>query len=81
MRPLRAGFTEPILAIRPNQTVAIDIVGKMITTEDGNSWILTMIDQFTRWPVAVPIPNRLSETIAEAIYQYWICAIDSLIVD
>src|SRR5947208_2852697 len=36
-------------------------------------WILTMIDHFTRWPVAIPIPNRTSEVIANAIFKYWIC--------
>jgi exonuclease III len=72
-RPMRAGFTEPVLATFPNQILAIDIVGKMVLSEDGNLWMLTMIDPFTRWPVVVPIPNRTSEVIAEAIYRYWIC--------
>ena len=31
-----------------------------------------MIDHFTKWPVAVPIPDRSSETIAKAL-KYWIC--------
>ena len=36
-------------------------------------WILTIMDHFTRWPVAIPIPDRRSSTIANAIFKYWIC--------
>jgi len=32
-----------------------------------------MIDQFTKWPVAIPIPDRTSNTIATAIFKHWIC--------
>ena len=32
-----------------------------------------MIDTFTRWPVATPIKDRSSATIATAIYKHWIC--------
>src|SRR5579862_6432350 len=32
-----------------------------------------MIDTFTRWPVAVPIPDHTSATVANAIYRFWIC--------
>jgi transposase InsO family protein len=31
-----------------------------------------MIDQFTRWPVAVALPNRASAVIAKAILDNWI---------
>jgi hypothetical protein len=70
---LQAGLREPKLATRPNETLAIDIVGPIIQSLEGNSWILTMIDQFTKWPVAVPIPDRTSNTIATAIFKHWIC--------
>ena len=35
--------------------------------------MLTIIDHFTRWPVAVPIPDRTSDTVASAIFKHWIC--------
>lgn len=72
-RPLRAGITEPALATYPNETVAIDIWGPLPKTEKGNCFVLTMIDTFTRWPVAIPIPDKSSATIAEVIFKYWIC--------
>jgi transposase InsO family protein len=62
-----------VLAKYPNETVAIDILGPFPRSDNGNMWILTMIDTFTRWPVAVPMPDRTSASVAEAIYKHWIC--------
>ena len=72
-RPLRSGVTQPVFSIYPNHTVAIDIVGPMGESVEGNLWILTMIDVFTRWPVAVPIPSRETRLIGKVIYHRWIC--------
>ena len=36
-------------------------------------WVITMIDTFTRWPVAVAINDRSSASIAAAIHERWIC--------
>ena len=68
-RPMGAGLTEINQATRPWQTVGIDIVGKLPLTSNGNKWILTMVDHFTRWPIAIPIPDRESATIAKAIFD------------
>ena len=72
-RPTRAGITEAALASYPNETVAIDIWGPLPRTEKGNCQVLTMIDTFTRWPVAIPVKDKSSATIAEAIFKHWIC--------
>ena len=72
-RPLRAGIKTPALATYPNETVAIDVIGPMHRSTEGNVYILTMMDQFTKWPVAIPIKERKSEAIAKAIFKYWIC--------
>ena len=57
----------------PNEAVAIDIVGPLLETSEGNIWILTMLDTFTRWPVAIPIPNRETRLVAKLIFEQWIC--------
>ena len=72
-RPIRAGITETIQANFPNKVVAIDIFGPFPASKHGNVWIITMIDTFTRWPVAVAIKDRSSASIATAIYEKWIC--------
>ena len=72
-RPMRSGITEAALATYPNETVAIDILGPFPRSERGNVVVLTMIDTFTRWPVAIPLKDKSSASIAEAIYKFWIC--------
>ena len=72
-RPMRAGITEAVLAAYPNETVAIDFLGPFPVSDHGHRFILTMIDVFTRWPVAVPLKDRSSASVANAIYKHWIC--------
>ena len=72
-RPMRAGLNEPVLATSPNQLQAIDLLGPLIETEAGNVWILTIFDQFTRWPIAIPLPNTRQETIMNALYAHLLC--------
>ena len=72
-RPMRAGIRSYALSGYPNQTIAIDILGPFLQSISGNMWVLTIIDHFTRWPVAVPIPDRTSDTVASAIFKHWIC--------
>ena len=48
----------------------MDIVGPMETTESGNSYLVTMIDKFSRYPMVIPVSNILSTTIARAIMRW-----------
>jgi hypothetical protein len=70
---MRSGITKPVFALFPNHTVAIDIVGPLNESPEGNIWILTMIDVFTRWPIAIPMANRESRLIAKIIFRHCIC--------
>ncbi|CAH8462440.1 unnamed protein product [Dicrocoelium dendriticum] len=51
--------------------IHIDIVGPL-PHSNGNSYILTCIDRFTRWPEAIPIADTSTETIARALITRWI---------
>lgn len=52
--------------------IHIDIVGPL-PPSDGNIYLLTMIDRFSRWPEAIPIPDMQAQTICRAIFNTWIC--------
>ncbi len=72
-RPLNAAPLQPILRRRPFQLIGMDFYGPLPETTDGNRYILTMIDIFTRWPIAVPVPDRKASTVARAIYEHLVC--------
>ncbi|BHF71885.1 hypothetical protein SprV_0401494600 [Sparganum proliferum] len=51
--------------------VHIDLVGPL-PPSNGSTYLLTCIDRFTRWPVAVPIPDTCAETMAKAFSSHWV---------
>ena len=51
--------------------VDIDIVGPLPHSH-GFSYILTCVDQFTRWPEAIPIVNITADTVARAFISSWV---------
>ena len=54
--------------------VHIDIVGPL-PPSNGQMYILTCVDRFTRWPVTIPISDITAETIAQTFVTHWIAQV------
>lgn len=52
-------------------TIHVDLVGPLPACS-GHRYLLTVVDRFTRWPVAVPLPDIGTETVARALISEWI---------
>ncbi|KRZ65366.1 Transposon Tf2-6 polyprotein [Trichinella papuae] len=51
--------------------VHLDIVGPLPPSR-GFSYLLTMIDRFTRWPEVVPLANTSADTVCRAFQSTWV---------
>jgi transposase InsO family protein len=56
---------------RPNEIVSIDLVGPLVKSLRGKMYILTMIDNFTKYALAVPLVSKNSEGVARAFVDSW----------
>ena len=67
-RPAHAGVPATVMSPYQFHTVCIDIVGPLPETANGNKWILTMSDRFTRWPIAVPLRDTKARSVCDALF-------------
>ena len=56
----------------PMEKVHIDIVGPLPKSKKGNVYILVIVDQFTKWVEALPLPEQSAETVARAMVDEFI---------
>ncbi|XP_055591011.1 uncharacterized protein K02A2.6-like [Uranotaenia lowii] len=69
-------FVWPSIAI-PGERFAhvhMDLIGPLPPSE-GNSYCLTLIDKFSRWPEVLPIPNMTAAFISEWITRFGVTTI------
>jgi hypothetical protein len=57
----------------PNQRVHADLFGPLKTSDSGKKFILCMTDALTKYVELVPLQNKEATTVAEAIFDKWIC--------
>ena len=53
----------------PMDRVMMDILGPLSWTPRGNTVILMLIDQFTKWIECYPLPDQSAEVVAKAIVE------------
>ena len=56
----------------PMERVHLDILGPFNTSEDGNNYVLMMVDQFSKWVEMAALPNQSAQAIAEKFLVHFI---------
>ena len=53
--------------------VAMDLLDMSVTTAKGNRYVLVMVDCFSRWTEACPLPDKTALAVADAFFQHIVC--------
>ena len=76
-RSTKKGYATEVRArptpARPFHTIALDIKGPLLTTDNNNSYILVVVCLLTRFVIAIPLPNTEGQTIARALVDHVFC--------
>ena len=65
----QAGLMVPIVFNEPFECVSLDFVGPINQSSKGNRYIITAIDQFTKWAEARPIRSENKRTAADFLIE------------
>ena len=57
----------------PMDCVHIDILGPLVESHNGNSYILVCIDQFTKWIECFALPDQTAELVARKALEEFFC--------
>ena len=68
-----AGLLKPITTFSgPFQLLGLDYSGPFPITTQENKYVLAITDYFTKWVIAIPLPDQTAKKTAEAIYERYI---------
>ena len=68
--PPRQGLLQPIPVGEPWDRVSLDITGPHPKSSNGKVYILTIIDQFTKYVESAALPNQEAKTVAKAFMEH-----------
>lgn len=57
----------------PLDRLGIDLMGPLPETSEGNRYLLVLVDYFTRWAEAYPLPDQQAETVARTLVGEFVC--------
>lgn len=56
---------------QPFELIGMDLIGKVVKTEDNNQYIAVMVDYFTKWPEAYPLTSKSAADVAQCIIKFF----------
>ena len=62
-----------ITVTRPLECIAIDIMGPLPMTDDGNEYIMVIGDYFSKWKEAYALKNHTALSVADKLTTEFIC--------
>jgi Integrase zinc binding domain/Integrase core domain len=57
----------------PFERVAVDVMGPLPLTQQGNRYVLVVADYFSKWTEAYPLPSQDAATVTSTLVHEWIC--------
>ena len=51
----------------------MDLLDMSVTTARGNKYVLVMVDCFSRWTEACPLPDKTAHSVADAFFNQVVC--------
>ena len=63
----RQGDLKQLISGAPMERIAIDFLGPLPVTENGNEHILVLSDYFSKWVECFALPNQRADTTADAL--------------
>ena len=56
----------------PMEEIALDLMGPFPESSSGNKYVIVLVDSFSKWMEAYPIPNIEAKTVAERVVMEFI---------
>ena len=60
------------MAIIYHVQVGIDLIGPLPKTSRGNRYVVTLVDYFSKWPEAAPLPDKTAQGIAMFLFELFV---------
>ena len=72
LRKHNAELQDHVTPNYPMEIIGIDTVGPFVTSDNGNNYIVTVIDWYTSWLEAYPVQHKEANTIAKVLLERFI---------
>ena len=60
---------KPIVNVIISSQVGIDLIGPLPETSRGNKYVVMLVDYFSKWPEAAPLPDKTAEGVALFLFE------------